>query len=281
MYDWLQTRIVTAMGIVALVLGILIAVIEHIAYGSSVGENLLATASGLLISLAVATLIIDRINRLNRRRQWLVVYAALHGLLAAAFVDIMRLIYIHSSEAANNANASRYREFVDTAATRVNDLRGTLQGLVAVMDPEEYATCRTIERRLSWMTHIFSVGRGASTIYIPGLKIMADSGELLAGFISKEDDKRYTGAIHSAETALRECGFTSHQWVGFALGEIMSYRHPAQNQMLSNNSGLKSRAKGIYYDIDNELAIYYFALDQRLLAEIRKADPKPFSESAA
>src|SRR6478735_4796302 len=138
MLGWLQTRIVTVMGIVALILGILIAVIEHIAYGSSVGTNLLATASGILISLAVATLIIDRINRLNKRRQWLVVYEALHGLLAAAFVDVMRLIHIYSNEAVNRANISRRQEFIDTATMRVNDLRGTLQGLVAVMDPAEY-----------------------------------------------------------------------------------------------------------------------------------------------
>lgn len=127
------------------------------------------------------------------------------------------------------------------------------------------------------MVHSFSAGRGASTIYSPGLKIMAGSGELLARFISKEYDKRYSGAIHSVETALRECGFTSNHWTGFALGEIMSYRLPAQSQMLRNNSELKSRAQGIYYDIDNKLAIYYFALDQRLLAEIEKSDPKPFS----
>lgn len=58
----------------------------------------------------------------------------------------------------------------------------------------------------------------------------------------------------------------------------MSYRNPAQSQMLRNSSGLKSRAQGIYYDIDNELSIYYFALDQKLLAKIEQADPKPFSE---
>ena len=47
------------------------------------------------------------------------------------------------------------------------------------------------------MAHIFSAGRGASTIYSPGLKIMVGSGELLAGFISKEDDAKYSDAIHS------------------------------------------------------------------------------------
>ena len=272
MLGWLQTRIVTVMGMVALILGILIAVIEHIAYGSSVGENLLATASGILISLAVATLIIDRINRLNKQRQWLVVYEALHGLLAAAFVDVMRLIHIHSNEAASMANVSRRQEFIDTATMRVNDLRGTLQGLVAVMDPAEYATCRTIERRLSWMVHIFSVGRSESTIYTTGLKIMVDSGELLAGFISKGDDTRYSDAIHSAKGALQKCGLTSDQ-VGLTLGEVMSYRFRAQSQLLEANRGLRSRTQGIYYDIDNELSIYYFALDQRLLAGTKKADP--------
>jgi hypothetical protein len=156
---------------------------------------------------------------------------------------------------------------------RVNDLRGTLQGLVAVMDPAEYATCRTIERRLSWMVHIFSVGRSASTIYTTGLKIMVDSGELLAGFISKGDDTRYSDAIHSAKGALQKCGLTSDHQVGLTLGEVMSYRFRAQSQLLEANRGLRSRTQGIYYDIDNELSIYYFALDQRLLAGTKKADP--------
>jgi hypothetical protein len=98
MYSWVLARIVLITGMVALFLGILIAIIGLIVYGVSVGTNLLAGASDLLISIAVAIFIIDRINRANSRRQWLAAYRALHGLVAAAFVDVMRLLYVYSDE---------------------------------------------------------------------------------------------------------------------------------------------------------------------------------------
>jgi len=40
--------------------------------------------------------------------------------------------------------------------------------------------------------------------------------------------------------------------------------------MIRSNSNLEPRVRGIYYDIDNELAMYYFALDQRLLTGIER-----------
>src|ERR1700726_1584083 len=90
-YNWIISRIVPITGMAALLFGIVIAIIGLEVYGVSVGTNLLAGASDLLISIAVATFIIQRVDRVNTRRQWLTAYHALHGLLAATFVDVMRL----------------------------------------------------------------------------------------------------------------------------------------------------------------------------------------------
>src|SRR6476469_9036548 len=270
MYSWVLARIVLITGIVALLLGILIAIIGLIVYGVSVGTNLLAGASDLLISIAVATFIIDRINHANSRRQWLAAYHALHGLVAAAFVDVMRLLYVYSDEKAYAANVSRYEEFVDIANMHVNDLRGTVQGFAAVIDPPAYTLCRTVERRLSWMVRTLSVNRGRPGVYARELELMATTGKLLAEFIASEDSGRYSAAVHSAETALLACGFTPDRRMGSAPEEVMRYRLPAQSRMIRSNSNLEPRVRGIYYDIDNELAMYYFALDQRLPTGIER-----------
>lgn len=271
MYSWVLARMVLITGTVALLLGLLIAAIGLAVYGVSVGTNLLAGASDLLISIAVAILIIDRINRINSRRQWLAAYHALYGLLAAGFVDVMRLLYIYSGEEAYTANASRHEEFVDIATMHVSDLRGTIQGFAAVIDPAAYTLCRTIERRLSWMVRTLSANRGRPEVYPHEFELMNITGKLLAAFIASEDGQRYSAATNSAETALLECGFRHDLKMRFEPGEAMRYRLPAQSQMIRNNSNLAPRAQGIYYDVDNELAMYYFALDQRLLTEIEGA----------
>ena len=115
----------------------------------------------------------------------------------------------------------------------------------------------------------YSSGTG-SGVCANELELMAITGQLLAEFIASEEGGRYSVAVHSVETALLECGFTPGRRMGSVPEGVMHYRLPAQNRMIRNNSNLGPRVRGIYYDIDNELAMYYFALDQRLLTEIER-----------
>jgi hypothetical protein len=264
-YNWIISRIVPITGIAALVSGITIAIIGLKVYGVSVGTNLLAGASDLLISIAVATFIIQNVDRINTRRQWLTAYHALHGLLAATFVDVMRLLSVHSSIEAYQVNVNRYREFVDIATLHVEDLRSTAQGFASVLDPAVHTLCRTIERRLSWMVHTLAVERGGPGLRPHELIFMATTGKYLAEFIAREDNHRYSTAVHSAETALHECGFTPSRLANSEPDKMMTYRMMAQSRMIENNRNLLPHVPGIYYDVDNELAMYYFALDRILL----------------
>jgi hypothetical protein len=264
-HNWIASRIVPITGMVALVSGIIIAVIGLVVYGVSVGTNLLAGASDLLISIAVAIFIIQTVDRVNIRRQWLIAYHALHGLLAAAFVDVMRLLAVYSSMEAYEANVNRYEEFVDIAKLRVEDLRSTTQGFASMLDPAAHTLCRTIERRLSWMMHTLATDRGGPGLRPHELVFMAATGKLLAEFIAKEDNHRYCAAVDSAEAALLECGFAASRPSVSEPDEMIRYRMAAQSKMIENNSRLLPHVPGIYYDTDNELAMYYFALDQILL----------------
>jgi hypothetical protein len=258
--------------VTALALGFIIVIIGLKIYGATVGTNLLAGASDLLVGIAVATFIIERVDRVHIRRQWLTAYQALNGLLATTFVDVMRLLTVHSSVEAYKANINRYGEFVDIARLHTEDLRGTIQGFASVLDPTLHTRCRNIERRLSWMVHTLAGNRGSPIIHPHELTFMAATGKLLAEFIAREDNNRYATAAASADTALRDCGFIlSHP--GADPGEVMRYRFAAQTKMIENDDQLPPHVPGIYYDVDNELAMYYFALDQILLTAL---DGAPF-----
>jgi hypothetical protein len=93
----------------------------------------------------------------------------------------------------------------------------------------------------------------------------------MAQFVAGEDGQRYSAAIRAAVAALGECGFAADGRTWAEPLEALRYRLPAQSRMIESNRGLAAVPPGIYYDADNELAVYYFALDLQLLTEIENA----------
>jgi hypothetical protein len=116
-------------------------------------------------------------------------------------------------------------------------------------------------RRLSKLASIGVMDRGA-------LELMAATSAALAQFIEKEKDQRYIAAARTAEDALGQCGFRDIVRPDLAPDEIWHYRFICQNYILERNEFLLSSQRTIMDDIDNELAIYYFALDRRLLESL-------------
>lgn len=271
MFSWVRAHLALATAVAALALSVLLGSIGLALYGVAVGTNLLAGACDLLMGIAVATFVVDRVNRSSSSRQWQAAYRALHGLLAASFVDVMRLLNIYQSNQAYQANIGRYAEFVEMARMHVDDLRGTIQGFAAVIEPSSYALCRTAERRLAWLVRVLSVPKAGPGECLGELRLMAATGKLLAQFIEGEDGQRYSAAVDAAKAALRGCGFAPDGATWAGPSEILQFRLPAQSQMIKQDRSLAVASPGIYYDADNELAMYYFALDQRLLAEIDAA----------
>jgi hypothetical protein len=86
MTKWITKRMLPLSGLLALLLGLIVATVGIILYGSGMTTNLLAGSADLLVGVAVAILVVDRINRSNLRRQWMVAYQALHGLLASCYI---------------------------------------------------------------------------------------------------------------------------------------------------------------------------------------------------
>lgn len=268
MTNWVTKRMLPLSGVLALLLGLIVATVGIILYGSGMTTNLLAGSADLLIGIAIAILVVDRINRSNLRRQWTAAYQALHGLLAATFVDVMRLFYVQSSPGAWAANASRYEDAIDLATLHVGSLRSTIEGFSATLDPDDYATCRKVEQRLAWMVSRLSKLSSIGVMDRGALELMAATSATLAEFIEKEKDQRYVAAARTAEDALDQCGFRGIATSDLVPDEIWHYRFACQNYILEQNEFPLSSQRTIMDDIDNELAIYYFALDRSLLESL-------------
>ena len=258
-------RTLPAAGGMALALGLILAIVGIVLYGTSMTTNLLAGTSDLLIGIAAAILVIDRITRANLKHQWSAAYQALHGLFAATFVDVMRLLYVQSSAEAYAANASRYQDAIDLAGLHVSSLRSTLEGFSSTIEPGTYAMCRKVEQRLSWMITRLSKLSAIGVMDRAQLQLMDSTGAILEDFIMEEKDRRYVAAVRVAELALVTAGVNKDLKPGFASQEIWRCRFECQEYILrQSNFALLSQGT-IMGDIDNELALYYFALDQKLL----------------
>jgi hypothetical protein len=75
--------------------------------------------------------------------------AAVAQTVATVFVDLMRLLYVVSSDAARQANERRYDSFVGMAERHLEDLRGTLAQFATALDSTAHHRSVAIQRRLS------------------------------------------------------------------------------------------------------------------------------------
>jgi len=112
--------------------------------------NLLAELAGVSFEVAVVALIVERVMSRRQRREWDFAYRALAERSSEAFVDVMRLIFSRSSEAAPDANMSRYSSFVHLAEQHLGDLRSHIEGSAAALDSNTHQQYRRVERRLAW-----------------------------------------------------------------------------------------------------------------------------------
>jgi hypothetical protein len=180
----------------------------------------------------------------------------------------MRLFYVQSSPGAYAANASLYEGAIDLATLHVGSLRSTIEGFSASLDPDDYATCRKVEQRLAWMVRRLSKLSSIGVMDRSALELMAATSVALAEFIEKEKDQRYAAAARTAEDALEQCTSCDITRPDLAPDDIWRCRFMCQDFILEQAELPLSSRRTIMDDIDNELAIFYFALDRRLLKSL-------------
>jgi hypothetical protein len=229
--------------------------------------NLISEAVGILIDVALASLVIDRISSAQRRREWDFAYAVMIESAASAFVDVMRILYVRASPLFFSNNVLRYEEFVKIATLHISTLRSNIEGFSVALTPESHRLCRRIELRFLWIIDYITERPSAPVIDERCFRIMKSIAEELEIFSRKEGEVRYRVEQEIVDAALLRAGvFQGSSGVLQGLDDLVRYRLRVQSELLRNTSDLPNSAiQTIRDDFDNRYSTYYFLLDAKLL----------------
>ena len=260
----------TLVAVVALILAVACGIAGWLVFGQDMTVNVISGLMELLLGVAVAVFIVDRLERRHRRREWTAAYAAINGLLAAAFVDVMRLLFVQVASHYAGDKA-RYPEFLELARFHCTALRSAIEGFATVLEPDSHRGFRSIEFRLSWLTQKLSDRQvaPAGEAYLHQMQQIAAD---ITQFLSREADPKYTAAHTAARSIAGEL------WEGRGmqggLREAIANRYVAQTRLLQELDIVHPSGRYIFDDIDNDIAVAYFALDHELLSSADSAVPK-------
>ena len=209
---------------------------------------------------------------------------AISQTMAMLFVDLMRLLYVASSDVAKGANVERYVEFIRLADQHFDDLRSRIAASSVILDAHSHKQIDQLELRLSWMLGRLKNGPNLSGEYRSYFTKMMQIGtalhELCLGAAGEHYQSITTHVEENVERSLKQ----SRRGVGSpSLNETFLLRLKLQTELLSESHELEnSSISTIADDMDQDFAIRYFVLDYQLLRVItgnNSFDP-PRSQSA-
>ncbi|MFD8004951.1 hypothetical protein [Streptomyces mirabilis] len=254
------------MGAASLAAGIGLAVTSVLLIDGMTG-NLVSEAVGILIDIAIFSLILERISAMQRRREWDFAYRVLIESTASAFVDVMRILYVRSSLAAFSSNIDRHEEFVKLAMLHAATLRSNIEGFATALTPEAHSLCRRTEQRLLWMIDRLSQTPSDPVAETQSFSRMNQMAMELVDFCQREGGRKFQidqQAISEALRSVRESQTGLHEPA--SLDELFRFRLRAQSEFLrSSQIPSSSTVQGIRDDFDNRYSIGYFLLDCALL----------------
>jgi hypothetical protein len=256
------------LGMSALALAAILVTVGFLLFGKDMGPHTIATAAGILGEAALVVLVLDRMANSQRKREWNFVGAVVSHGVAACMVDVVRLCCIRWSPQAYGANIARYGEFVQIARLHIMNLRSNLEGLALGAEPESYKQARRIEFRLAWLADYLSniPGKPAK----PGVELhLVDSTIKLIGQFFRTTNEVEFATVSSMVTSViaADDPIRSPEGPGKAADEFFAARMRAQNEILRRHPAGET---GIWYDIDQELAPIYFAIDYIMFDQISR-----------
>ena len=207
----------------------------------------------------------DREAADSQADKWGYVHAAMCRRLAAVMVDAVRLLMIRSSPRAHRSNSARYDEFLKIARDHFEDLGHNISALPAIGDSRQYEKSREIELRIQWLLRTFALNPGvarASPYEIENVRKALNQ--------TAEYFKLYPGPAEDAfeattALALRNCA--ERPSIDADADAVFRTRQSLQTMAIAMHQ--RDVGPGILMDVDNELAVRYFAIDCHLLDAIR------------
>jgi hypothetical protein len=181
-------------------------------------------------------------------------------------VDAVRLLMIRSSPLAHRSNSARYDEFLKIARDHFEDLSHNISALPAIGDSRQYDKSREIELRIQWLLRTFALNPGVARASPREIEIVRDAMSQTFEYF-----KLYPGPANDAfeattALALRNCpqrpSIDAHADAVFRARQSLQTKAIAMHQ--------RDVGPGILMDVDNELAVRYFAIDCHLLDAVRR-----------
>ena len=248
-------------GLGALVLAATVGVVGWLLYDDGMTVNILSGVFELLLGIAVAVFIVERVTRMQARRDWKVAYSAVNGLLAA-FVDVMRLLFSRLDQRTYEANRGRHSEFVSIADLHISALRSSIEGFATALEPRSHQLTRGVELRLSWLMGKLRSAPGRPQQVEDQLRRTREIADDIAELLRRQGEGRYEVAIAVSRRIAEElCGYRAPR----SFTEAVGWRLQGQSRLLEELGDSAPSGGYIIDDINNDLAIAYFALDRELL----------------
>lgn len=269
--DRLSARLYLFLGLLALLLSAGLAALSFVVYGKEMGPHIFATIIGILGEAALVVLVLDRMANSQKRREWRVVGTVVSHGVAACMVDLIRLYGTRWGLEAYRVNSSRYGEFVQLLRLHLANLQSNLEGLALGAEPDVYEQARKIERRLAWLANYLNdkparAARPLQWELETTLSTMKLAGEFMQATVVAE----FTGNLAKARNTMGVLeGIESPEKSVTAADKFWTLRMGCQNRLLDLYPSLKPEILrhaptvgiGIWYDIDQNLAPFYFAID--------------------
>jgi hypothetical protein len=205
---------------------------------------------------------------LPRDEQW--VYGLLCQALAVVFVDLMRMLYVASSDVGRRSNEHRYGEFIDVGERHFADLRSLIANHVAGLDGKAKLMLSELERRLSWALGRLKMGpdlHGHHGLYFTNLRMIGTGLHAYCSATMREDyQQRASGIISFVASEIDKRGIATNL---SSLDSTVSLRLAVQSHMLREAAKTGTPAiTSIVHDMDQHFALTYFLIDYALLCRM-------------
>jgi hypothetical protein len=235
--------------------------LQEVGITTSLVETPHELQSNLLRALfELSSAVSERIQPLD---EWAFIHAAMCRRIAAVMVDLMRLLIVRSSAIAHRSNNSRHEEFVRIAHDHYEDLRQNIASLPAIGDAPQYEKSREIELRILWLLRSLVVATASARVSPREFDVMKETMGLTIDYfvlyagVTKETFDATVAALRAAQAPGGEYDTDADS--------LFLARQKFQTLAISMHD--RDVGPGITMDVDNELAVRYFAVDCWLLGQ--------------
>jgi hypothetical protein len=211
----------------------------------------------------------------NVRDRATIASQSLSQTMAMIFVDIMRLLYVASSNIIRQANVERYSEFISVLDRHLQDLDARMAGFSLELDAELREQIFQLRSNLSWMSDQLRLGPDLGSKSIEYFANVQKIGNRLDGFCLTTIGEQYGRVVENVQGKIEQALTQKHFALSsMSLDDLCLLRFKIQDQLLeeSRKSG-EAMIFSIADDMDQGFATKYFVLDHILLSRSGRQQP--------